>query len=121
MQVPSDKVPGLLPNPWCKRWGASLAEDAISTCAGCACYTRPPVTADKSYVNVDRSLDICVGDKPCYYNAYSLSRQQVVLAAARRSSFIPRWNNCQELTGGQWPNTRPGKSGVEFSLGLAAL
>jgi len=74
--VPSDKVPGLLPNPWCKRWGASLAEDSISTCAGCGCYVRPPVT-NTSYLNVDRSLEICLCDKPCYYNGYSLRRQQL--------------------------------------------
>jgi len=69
-------VRGLLPNPWCKRWGSSLAEDVISTCAGCGCYTRPPVI-DMSYLNVDRNLEICSRDKPCYYNAYSLSLQRV--------------------------------------------
>jgi len=74
--MPSEKVPGLQPNPWCKRWGASLAEDAICTCAGCGCYTRPPVS-DTSYLNVGRAHEICHCDKPCYYNSYSLSRQQV--------------------------------------------
>ena len=94
MQVPSDKVAGLVPNPWCKRWGASLAEDPISTCAGCGCYVRPPVT-DTSYLNVDRHLEICSCDKPCYYNGYSLSRQQVTQPIVQATPTRADYKRCQ--------------------------
>jgi len=83
-----------MPNPWCRRWGASLADDAITTCADCGCYVRPPVR-DTSYLNVDRQLEICCGGKPCYYNGYSLSRQPVAQPAVQVPPTAADYQRCR--------------------------